>query len=315
MRRSRLTSPRRRPSAAVKELVRIGLMISLLCVIQAARDGTQPVRDGRRDDSPIDLAGLLADAASYCDRLNASVLDFVCRERINERFYFNFNQGKFFASSLVETDAENDYLYDYQLVRRNRKIRETRKLLEANGRTYKSPESPLLTRRFAHERVIFGPVGMLGSSWQPCFDFRPVGRKSWRGMDAVVIDAIPRKGAKVPHLYGRIWLKTDDASVLRIEWAPRSLGGHTDLLRLAKRFRARLTITFSSEYANTIGGLRFPSSYSIEERYILHPGQAIQVLTTGSTHWIKEFLLSETVVQYYDYKFFTVETEVEIKNR
>jgi hypothetical protein len=264
--------------------------------------------------TPIELSEVLAKAANYCSRLNSAVLDFICQEHIRERFYFNFRLGKYFAMNLIETNAENHFLYDYQMIRRNKKTREKRNLLQANNKSYEPKEAPLLTTRFAHERVIFGPIGLLDASWQPCFDFRLVEKTSWNGIPALVVEAVPNGKKRVPHLYGKIWINSDSGSILRIEWASKSLGGYEDLIRLANRFRANAVITFSSEYAHEIGGLRFPSKYSITEKYVLNEGQKIQVVSKDRLRWIDEFVLSETEVIYSDYKFFTVETEVEIRN-
>lgn len=62
---------------------------------------------------------------------------------------------------------------------------------------------------------------------------------------------------------------------------------------------ARPSINFISEYAYEKNGIRFPSQYLVKEEYI-HPGMG-------------RILVSETKVVYNDYRFFIVETEVEIK--
>lgn len=286
------------------------LLYFLICDLNSSQIDNK-IPSGR---TPIDLSGILAKSADYCARLNSVVLDFVCREKIHERFYFNFTKMKFFAEKLVATNAENHFLYDYQMIRRNKKIREIRNLLKVNDKTYKPKEAPLSTTRFAHERVIFGPVGLLGASWQPCFDYRLLDQTFWNGRQALIIEAVPNGLKKVNHLYGKIWIDADNGSVLRIDWASKSLGGYSDLLTLARRFRADVEITFSSEYAHKIGGIRFPSSYSITEKYVLHKGQKIQALSKNRLRWVHEFVLSKTNVLYSDYKFFTVETEVKIRN-
>ena len=253
-------------------LASILLLLFLPFLLISALNSTQINKKSLSERTPIDISGVLAKAANYCKRLNSVVLDFVCQEHIHERFYFNFRQGKFFATNLIETDAENHFLYDYQMIRRNKETREIRNLLKINDKSYEPKEAPLFRTRFSHERVIFGPIGLLDASWQPCFDFKLLDQTSWNGIQAVVVEAVPNGLKKVQHLYGKIWIDADHGSVLRIEWASKSLGGYNDLKRLSKKFRANAVITFVSEYAHKIEGLRFPSSYSITEKYVLTEG-------------------------------------------
>ena len=103
-------------------------------------------------------------------------------------------------------------------------------------------------------------------------------------------------------------------SILKIDWNPKSLGNFFNVLVLAKKFRAKPIITFSSEYGLEQKGIRFPSRYSIKEEYILNNNRLIEVLFPKGLRKINRFTMSETDVSYENYKFFTVEYEVKYEN-
>jgi len=261
-----------------------------------------------------ELETILKKCAEYCEKLSNSVLDFVCIENINEQFFYNYRKGHYFISQLIETDAKNTYIYDYQLIRKNKKIREQRMLLEVNGKEIKHKKAPLITQRFSHERVIFGPTGLLSQYWQQYFNYRITGEEIWDGINVIIIEATPSDPDKVEHLYGKIWVNKNNYSILKIDWNPKSLGNFFNVLVLAKKFRAKPIITFSSEYGLEQKGIRFPSRYSIKEEYILNNNRLIEVLFPKGLKKINRFTLSETDVSYENYKFFTVEYEVKYEN-
>jgi len=261
-----------------------------------------------------ELETILKKCAEYCEKLSNSVLDFVCIENINENFFYNYRKGHYFINQLIETDAKNTYSYDYQLIRKDKKIREQRMLLEVNGKEIKHKKAPLITQRFSHERVIFGPTGLLSQYWQQYFNYRITGEEIWNGINVIIIEATPNDPDKVEHLYGKIWVDKNDYSILKIDWNPKSLGNFFNVLVLAKKFRTKPIITFSSEYGFGQKGIRFPSKYSIKEEYILNNNRLIDVLFPKGLKKTNRFTMSETVVTYEDYKFFTVEYEVKYEN-
>jgi hypothetical protein len=161
--------------------------------------------------------------------------------------------------------------------------------------------------------VIFGPIGILSRHWQRRLKYRIIGRARLSGTEAIIIEAAPKDRDTVKHLYGKVWIKADDHSILKIEWNPQPIEDHPEAVELAKRLRADPCITLVSEYDLTRNGIRFPSRYSIKEEYILKNDNRIEVLIPKGSGWVNRFTFSETTVIYDDYKFFMVETEVKIK--
>jgi hypothetical protein len=264
---------------------------------------TVPARETRlrQTASPPDLRPLLDAAADYCDRLSRSVLDFVCRERVEEWFYPDVAPAKAWdrrarRSVVVGRRVTHNYLYDYQLVRdRKGSVRESRTLLEEDEKEVRVPDALLKTRLFWHARVVMGPLGLLSRERQAEHDFRLVREAREDGERVVVIEAVPKPGVAADHLVGTVWLRSRDAAILRIEWDPSSIDDYAGVEAAAERFQMTPRVVLTSEYALEKNGIRFPRRYTVKETYV-----------RGG----RRFQRSQIDVLYDRYKFFTVETQV-----
>jgi hypothetical protein len=237
----------------------------------------------RGSDDQARLSTLLRKSAEYCRRLDRAALDFVCLEEVTEdTVHFTYDQ--------------NVYLYDYQFIKKGGKTEEKRVLVSINHEKARSRESPLQTVMFQYRNVLFGPVGLLSAYWQNALDYKLVGEDRIGEVRTVVVRATPKEGPGDPHPYGRIWIKEDDGSVLKISWDQRSLGKFKEIEEFAKSQSAEPAIDAYSEYGFEKNGLRFPSRNFSEQGYILSNGQRIAKDRVSTV--------------YKKYKFFTVETEV-----
>jgi len=257
------------------------------------------VADARREQPQSELNYLLERAAEYCDKLSRSVLDFVCRERIEEWFYpgagpsSSWRKRRAIFVGRRETRA---LTYDYQLVRdRAASIRENRTLLKENRKDVQIPDSPLKTSFFWHAFVVMGPLGLLSRDRQADHDYGLVREEKVGGEPAYVIEAVPKPGVRSDHLVGTIWLRSRDAGILKIEWNPSSIDNYAGVEATGKRLEMTPHVIMTSEYAFEKNGIRFPSRYTVKETYV-----------RGGRH----FQRSQTDVLYDRYKFFTVETQV-----
>ena len=255
----------------------------------------------RQPATPPDVRSLLDAAADYCDRLSRSVLDFVCREQVEEWFYPEVAPAKAWdrkarRSVIVGRRVTHDYLYDYQLVRdRKGSVRESRTLLEEDGNEVRVPDALLKTRLFWHARVVMGPLGLLSRERQAEHDFRIVRETKEDGERVVVIEAVPKPGVAADHLVGTVWLRSGDAAILRIEWDPSSIDDYAGVEAAAERFQMTPRVVLTSEYALEKNGIRFPRRYTVKETYV-----------RGG----RRFQRSQIDVHYDRYKLFTVETLV-----
>jgi len=233
------------------------------------------------------LEPILEKCAEYCKRLVNSVLFFVCKEKITEK--------------ISSSTAKSVYVYDYQLYRNRNNIKEQRILIEENGKKKHEENAPLKTRAFKHENIVLGPIGLLSLYWQTYHDYRILKEEKLGGDKTVIIEAVLKPGYTFHHLSGKIWVRKSDFSILKIEWFQQSIGGYERVEETAKKLGAEPRLTLLVEYGFEKNGIRFPSKYSLDEVYITKRGR-------------RRYQQSKTVVLYEDYKFFTVETDIKIKN-
>jgi hypothetical protein len=191
---------------------------------------------------------------------------------------------------------KNSYIYDYQLVRKGSQKIERRILVKKNGKKMHIENAPPMTSAFRVTNVLFGPVSLLGPARQSRYEFRIIGEEKVEGQNSYILETSPRFVEDQHHCFGRIWVKEDDSSILKIEWDQRSLGGYNLVEDIAKKYNAEPRVTSITEYGLEKNGIRFPSRDTSEEAYIMQNG--------------KKFVRSTTTILYKDYKFFTVETEV-----
>ena len=249
---------------------------------------------------------LMHSAAAYCRRLQDAALHFSCREEVREHLSnIMLPNGVIIAEPkpLLRgvMDARGgerfrEWIYDYLLIRRSGGFQESRILLEENGKAKRVENARLDTARFEHSNVILGPVGLFGEDAQRIHSYRVIKEMDMEGEPAVIIDVRPA-GENPSSLFGKAWIRIRDGAVLKIEWAPTSMGNYLKIEQFARELGARPKLMFSSEYAFEKNGLRFPSVSGVVESYIGFPGAG-------------KMTFSKTDVLYKDYKFFLVQTEV-----
>jgi len=253
----------------------------IIMSLTAFLPGRQAQRPDQTDSSR--LAAVLKKSAEYCRRLDRAALDFICLEEVSEMT----------RSFTPHTEL---YLYDYQFIRKNQETQEKRNLISANGKKAEVRDSPLHATAFQYKNVLFGPVGLLSSTWQAYHDFRLVEEEIFNREGVVVVEATPNSFLLAPHPYGKVWIKEDDGSVLKIVWDQRSLGNFQSAEEWAKAHEVEPQITAFTEFGLEKNGLRFPSR-SFSEYAYLDKNK-------------RKFVNAEISILYKDYKFFTVETEV-----
>jgi len=252
-----------------------------------------------QDASSRDLSFILNRAAEYCDKLSRSVLNFVCRERIEEWYYLATGPIERWAGRniLDRRRAAHSYLYGYQLILpRTGGIRETRTLLREDGTDVFVQDAPLKTHFFDYAFIVMGPLGLLSRANQPAYEFKIAGEEKIGGEPALIVEAVPKPGMIVDHLFGRIWLRVRDAGILKIQWNPASLRNYAKVEEIGRNFKMEPALQLTSAYSFERNGLRFPGRYEVKEIYRRKGGAVFQ--------------RSEIAVVFEDYKFFMVETDV-----
>ena len=255
------------------------------------------------------LTTILEKSAEYCRKLADSALYFVCQEKIHEEIYdFGGGGGAIAISTGGEgvttyvgrpsrrKTTKNSFIYDYQLIKKEERVDETRALVEENGKKKDLKDEPLKTQRFISRKAVFGPVGFLGREWREVYDYKLVKQDKAEGRDAYVIEVKPKVPVEGKPNYGKLWVDKMDFSILKIEVEDQSLSGFDKLLEQAKSRGVKPAFNTVHEFGVVKNGLRFPSRTVFIEKY---EGDS----AVGFTQ-------SKTEISYENYKFFTVETRV-----
>ena len=276
------------------------LTLGFLCLLGAFMCSSQftlfASRQGQIDQSQ--LPKILEKTAAYCRKFGNASLHYVCLEDITEKIYSPYRQMPRSFSSFLHTTEKNHFVYDYQLIQKEGDVKEQRILLEENGVKKNIPDAPLKVKRLRYRHITFGPM-LLSEYWQQYHDYRLVGKEKINGEPALVIEARPRQFFRLEHLTGKIWVRERDFGILKLEFNQETIDNYEGIEEMAKKLNARPQVKLITEYGFEEKGIRFPSKYIQFEEYINLRG----------VHFIE----SETAVNYRNYKFFVVETEVEIK--
>jgi hypothetical protein len=265
------------------------------------------------------LASVISSAREYCAKLERAALDFVCLEEVEERLDLSLDDRAGLERTAqarvrdpgtqIETrrryvirrnpKQKNTYLYDYQFIRREGQVEEKRVLLKKNGKKADPQDPAPRLGAFSYSEVLMAPVRLLDEMFEAYYSYRLLGRDSVSGTDAWILEVVPRLAGVSQYLGGKIWLKSADASVLRIEWDPATFGHYGEIVARAEIFKAEPEVRSVTEFGFEKNGIRFPSADLTEEGYRQAGG--------------KVFVRARTEITYKGYKFFMVETSSTFK--
>ena len=246
------------------------------------------------------LNQILDQSAKYFKRLDSEALNYVCEESVVEQ-RFIYPSAKQFPDVDMRFEAklaqENRYLYDYQLIRENDKIKERRILLEENGKKKNVLDAELKTQAFNYKRLIYG-ARILNEYWQAFHEYSILEGETKDSKDFIVIDIRPKPPIEPESFWGKVWVQRKDYSILKIERNQKSIKDFEKVEGMALKYAGEPLVKVVCEYNIEKYGVRFPSHLTIEEAY----------LDINN----RKFVTAILNVIYNKYKFFTVETEHKI---
>ncbi len=260
--------------------------------------GRAPAVSGQDEIDQSLLPKILEKTAEYCRLFGTASLNYICLEDITEKIYSPYRSIPQSYPPVLLSIEKNHYVYDYQLIQKSGDVKEQRILLEENGEKRNIREAPLKVKRFRYKYMTSGPM-LLSAYWQGYHNYRIVGTEKVNGERCLVIEAVSKPSFQLEHLSGKIWVRQRDFHILKLEYNQETIDNYRMIEATAEKLKARPLVTLITEYGFEKKGIRFPSRYLQREEYINLRG----------VHFVK----SETTVNYRNYKYFTVETEVEIK--
>jgi hypothetical protein len=285
--------------------VKAFLMALLFVIVAGGYPYSEKIENPNLEEEKLNT--ILKNCADYCTRLKNSALFFVCREKINEELFQRtrvYIKSKHSSSRppayyRLRGKTKNEYIYDYQLIKKGSKIEESRILLEENGVKKNEKNAPMKTQRFYSYKSVFGPVGLLSKEFQDLFDYNFVKEAKLKGLKVYIIEANPKKNIEEQPNYGKIWVDQKDFSVVKIEMLQESLHGFEAFAGTLDDAEVKPDFKTVHFYEIEKNGIRFPSRTEFEESY---KGKRTP-----------KFKISEVSIKYDQYRFFIVETTVKYK--
>jgi len=295
--------------------IQSGKPVPALCPLELIFEPRKTEEPKIQENFAAPSSDLMARIADYCGKLENAALYFFCREKIEEKLNPNHQfvsisvkiidpfekgllEGHLGAESLSgsRSGEKTSFTYDYQVIQKDGRIQEKRILLEENGRALRDEGAYPKTKRFYINKAIYGPVGLLAQEEQPLYNYGLLNDETIKGRQAFVIDVRPKRPSPLIPVYGKVWVDTKDASILKMSIEAESLAGYERISADYESRGIKPMISIEIDYGFEKNGLRFPSRITLKEAYSdTKEGQA---------------KMSEMRVDYNKYKFFKVGTEV-----
>jgi TonB family protein len=273
------------------------------------------------------LGKILEQCAEYCRKLGGAALDFVCEETIKE-IQYNIRaesiaeQKKHWYRIVKRTKKavigvmwgsqqlwdpwgteKNQYVCDYQLIRKGDLIKEQRIVLEENGRRITDQKKLLEEKRFSMLRPLFAAARLLSKDRQSLFNYRILEEERVQGKEAYVIEAVPKFKDVGELEYAKIWVDKMNFQINKTEIEGVPIEGYEKILKEATQLNIKPEFKITHHYQIEKKGILFSSSSKVRIAY--PPLKPMQ-------RFLHRMRLKIDMT-YDKFKFFTVETEHEIK--
>ena len=267
----------------------------------------------KKSENEFMLKEILKNCARYCEKLEKTALYFVCEEKIREEIILK-QEVRMGRGYLPAEKEINSYIYDYQLIRKGKEFRESRTLIKENGEKRNIKNASLKTKRFFSLKSVYGPVGFLSQDAQKKYTYKLLREDREDGRKVYVIEVIPKTSEVENPNFGILWVDQKDFFVLKIKIAQESLIGYEEAKKKLQKqmeesgratlYKYHPELTVNHYYGVEKNGIRFPSKTVFEEAY--------KIYAIRHKKWTT-YKRSKVVIEFKNYKFFTVETDVSLK--
>lgn len=296
----------RSPGARIYVVSSLGFMALNMIGTGASAQDTRHVGSDNLDF-------LIKRASEYCRKLEGVIFHFVCLEEIKEivdptldvldpidtiEDWRMIPPGYPRSAQIMPLQRQrHSHVYDYQCIREGQTIRETRTLIEENGKKKNVPNAALQTSVVVYGHALLSPANLFGEGVCGARDYR-IGNKTFvKGRPVVIIEAKPKEGSELKGaFYGSAWIDETTGEILKISWDQRAIGNRDIFEKRGRRYGRHPRLSVLTEFAVEKNGIRFPSRISFEEAYVNDQGRAM--------------VRSTTTITYRDFRFFTVQVEI-----
>jgi len=252
----------------------------------------------------LELKTILEETGKYCERIKNIALFFVCKEKIVNTYY-KYKETRYWnlffsiPGYREKHKTKNTFTYDYQLIKKGDELQEKRILIEEDGIKKHDENIGVPPLKYFSRYIVYGSVGFLSRYWQQHFQYDLLRKENLGGKDCFVIEAVPTELREENYNQGEIWVNSEDYSILKIRWSPVSIKNYEEIRSPSITDQFKKNVIWIVTYGVEKNKVRFPDKQVIKEMLINPKG--------------KKVLWDETIIDYIDYRFFVVETEVKFK--
>jgi len=280
-----------------------------------------------------ELRSLLDRCAEYGRRLAAAAMDFICEEKIKETNY-DYMTGEEIKKDWIpaylviiprdgtpnppitkilthyrtrlspKQTIRNEFICDYQLIKKADKVTERRIVLKENGRTLPDKNKLLEGKRYSVLQPFFAFVRLFEADRQSQYSYRLIDEENIRGKRAYVIEVMPKPGLEGDVHYAKIWIDKNSYQVRKSEIEGVPVEGYEDILKEASLLNVKPVFNIKYSFQVEKNGVLFPSETEIQASY---PRSRNIADEDYSPH-----LKLRMNLTYQKYKFFTVQTDSQI---
>jgi hypothetical protein len=298
----------------------------------ATQESMAKEKQAEKPSKTAQLEQLLAGVANYCEKLKVAAFHYTCKEKtVETQKPLRTSRGLQEDISLTQDDPFNQgvsgwvhreeavsdkilsHQFNYRLIKLGKQVKEERDIIIPEGEVEQAMPAETKTTaeivkglRFVTSKAVFGPITLLAAERQVKYNFRLLEYEEVRGRRTAVLEAFPKDEKDSLFIYGKVWIDSEDFSVLKIKANPNSILGYERLRKFADQLGTRLLITLETDFFNLREGIRFPTRIHFEE---LYKGGPFISRRSGPKGWTR----TETFTTYADYLFFDVKTDVSYK--
>lgn len=253
------------------------------------------------------LRPLLRRVATYCQRLEASFLDFICEEEVVETIDRSHPLTEdvmlgsgFFSPGLSDGRGlhRKRTLYDYRLVSESGRTNEARILLRKRGESAGLELTDLVVAHYRLKNMIYSPIELFAAGQNPAYEYHLLEERSDEAGPLFVIEILPLQFVTPPLSFGKAWLR-QDGRVERIELNFKSIQNYEAITQAARKHQLIPAISFIVVFGKVYRGIGFPSAIYLRDAFLDEGG--------------RESLAVDIAITYDRFGFFKVEMREEIR--
>ncbi|MEN8153518.1 MAG: hypothetical protein ABFR75_05795 [Acidobacteriota bacterium] len=244
-------------------------------------------------ENNIDRQGTTGTSTSVSNKMN----------RIYSTIYKNRVKGNYLP---ILVKKRNTHVYDYQIIKEKKGIREQRKIIKVNKKKPLKDHNLPDTILYSFENAIT-PVYFFSRQNQNKYIYKIIGKKKLLGRRAYLITVASKMGSGNSRKIAKAWIDTIDFSIMKFDVFPGAIKGYEKLLEIHNKKISKLKVKDTHIFGYLYKGIRYPTRTEISLSYFTEPGSVIKKSGSGKVRQGGLILTKiKTLISYKKYAFFDV---------